>query len=134
MSATLALQKAIYGQLANDAALTSLIGAGNVFDDVPRNSSPPFVRFAGQALNEYAMSDGGAEEHLLELEIWSDSGGRQQIAEIATAARAAIAAVSNLDQPHALVNLEIPDTRFEQVSTSGHYRAVVRVRAVTEEI
>jgi Protein of unknown function (DUF3168) len=133
MTAATAMQKAFFERLSTDAALVSMLGEGRIFDHVPRNEQPPFIRISVRAVTPLGTSDGAQiEEHLFDIEVWTAAEGRRQVSELSAAARVALDDAMALEPPWTLVNLELLQTRFDAVSASGHYRAVIGVRALTE--
>ena len=132
MSASWALQKAIYAALTADPALTALIGAARVHDDVPRGAVRPYVNFARLVTRDFGSSSGDGEEHLLQLHVWSDAKGHRQVHEVLDAVRSALhEAVLPLGDWR-LVNLRIESTEARRESDGETYQGIVRLRAVTE--
>lgn len=133
MTAMLALQGAVFAALSAHAGLTALIGADRIFDDVPGDTRPPYIRFDAFSAADWNTATEEGEEHEFSLELWSAHDGRKQLGEIASAVREAIGGVSSVSG-HALVNLEHLETRFARDPASDLFRCAMRFRAVTEPL
>lgn len=95
MGAFLDFQKAVFAALNGDPALTALIGAGKVFDDVPHSketSAPefPYVVIGDQTGEENGASGACAADMTIEVHAWSRGAGRSQCLSILDAIRAAV--------------------------------------------
>ena len=84
-NASWALQKAIFEALDQNAALTALMGAGKIFDDVPQGTPFPYLTMAQSSVRDWSTSTQTGSEHILTLHIWSKGAGRQEIQAIAQA-------------------------------------------------
>jgi len=131
-SAGWALQKAVYAALAADPSVTALIGAGKVFDDVPREAEFPYIAFGQGLERDWSMGSADGREHVLVLHVWSRHSGRRETFEVMEAVRDALH-----DQPltlcgHRLVNLRHEISEARRADDGETYQGVVRFRAVTE--
>lgn len=133
MTAMLALQGAVFAALSAHAGLTALIGPDRVFDDVPADTRPPYIRFDAFTAADWNTATEEGAEHEFSLELWSAHDGRKQLGEIASAAREAIAGISGI-AGHALINLEHLETRFARDAASDLFRGAMRFRAVSEPL
>jgi hypothetical protein len=124
-----ALQKAIYETLAEDAALTALIGAAGIFDRRLTGKPMPYLMIA-----EIATSDFGpdAEEHILTIEAWSDAEGRKEVQTIAARTKGLLHDTSLALVGATLVNLQYRTTRVRREAKSKAFVAEMGFRAVTE--
>jgi Protein of unknown function (DUF3168) len=71
MGPLLAMRKALYTTLVNDATLTGLLGGLKIYSSVPNATEPPYVTF-GQA--RMTLWNGGSRtgyKHQCALDIWS---------------------------------------------------------------
>jgi hypothetical protein len=132
MSAQLALQKAIFQALANNAALTALIGAGRVHDDPPDALRPPYVLIGTIRSRLLASSADEGEEHRIAIAAWSTENGNRQAALIAEAVRDALQAQPLAEAPYVIANLEAVECTVGAASGEGLHRADLVFRAVTE--
>ena len=131
-SASWSLQQSIFATLAADSAITTLLGADRIYDDVPQGSPLPYLTLGQSTVRDWSTGTDDGNEHLLTLHVWSDARGKKQASEIAAAVRTALH-----DQPltlvgHRLVNLrhEFSEARRDPDGSTIH--ATVRFRAVTE--
>ena len=135
-SASWSLQQSVFSALTADAALTALLGADRIYDDVPQGSPLPYLTLGQSTVRDWSTGgDPGTDdgnEHVLTLHVWSDARGKKQASEIIGAVRTALH-----DQPltlvgHRLVNLrhEFSEARRDPEGATIH--AIARFRAVTE--
>ena len=128
MSATQALLAALFARLSSDPALVALIGADGVRDRLLPRPALPCIVFGDME----SRDDGGVEEHLLTLEIWSDGEGRRTGQSVAERVRLLLHE-ADLDLPDtALVNLQVTSVRSRRQPKTRFYLTEVRLRAVTE--
>ncbi len=126
------LQQSIFAALTADAALTALLGAGRILDDVPQGTALPYVTLGQTALRDASTSTEDATEHSLTVHVWSDARGKKETHAILAAIRSALH-----DQPlalvgHRLVNLrhELSEVRRDPDGATLH--GLARFRALTE--
>jgi hypothetical protein len=133
-SASWSLQKSLYEALCADAAITSLLGAGRIFDDPPQRSAMPYVTFGQSTVRDWSTGTDDGDEHVLTLHVWSRTDGRHQTHEIMRALRAALHERDLTLDGHRLVNLrhELAEARRE--ADGETYHGIVRLRAVTEPL
>jgi|TARA_R100000084_G_C4652569_1_gene150756 hypothetical protein len=75
------LQTAVYSALSGDSNLTSTLGA-SVFDEVPDQSSFPFVALGEETVVPYDTFDLDGASHTLNIHIWSQYKGAKQTKQI----------------------------------------------------
>lgn len=132
MSAALALRAAVRSRLADDAALSSLIGGAKVYDEVPSGTHAPYIVLADIESRGAGASREEGEEHRFTLNIWSREGG------LGEALNAAAQVASSLDGAdltltgHRLANLRWLATDARRASDGRHRLASLRFRALTE--
>src|SRR5215203_3166660 len=102
MTAAIALQKALYQALATNPALTALIGAGAVHDDVPEGVKPPYVVLGDMLVSPLGSSTEEGEEHTLTIDAWSAQNGRSKLTGMASAIRDALAQIAVIEAPFKL--------------------------------
>jgi hypothetical protein len=132
MNAATALQMAVYTVLSDDEALSALLGPDRIFDHLPTRTFPPYILFGNFSTRDYSAANAPAEEHLFELEFWSDSSGRKQIAQLAETAQSALELTGPLTAPYHLTNLEPIELQTARIIGNNLFRALLRMRAVTE--
>jgi hypothetical protein len=134
MSASWSLQKAIFAALVNDAALTALIGASRIYDDVPRGAGRPYVTFGRWVSRDLGTTAGDGEEHLAQIHVWSDAKGHHQTHEILGALRSNLHEASLPIDTHVLVNLRVESLEARRETDGDTYQGILRLRAVTEPV
>tara|TARA_B100000780_G_C20923725_1_gene368076 strand:- start:249 stop:650 length:402 start_codon:yes stop_codon:yes gene_type:complete len=65
-----ALQTAIFSRLSTDNNLTAVLGA-KVFDDIPENTSYPYVQLGEDTAIDYSTKDSTGSEVSVNLDVWS---------------------------------------------------------------
>lgn len=75
------LQTAIYSALSGDSNLTSTLGA-SVFDEVPDQSSYPFVALGEETVVEYDTKDLDGASHTINIHVWSQYKGAKETKQI----------------------------------------------------
>jgi hypothetical protein len=133
-SPSFALQQSIFAVLSADSALTALIGAGRIHDDVPQASALPYLALGQTTSRDWSTATEPGTEHTLTLHVWSDAKGKKQAHEILAAARSALH-----DQPltlagHRLVNLRHEFSEARRDSDGETLHGIVRFRALTEPL
>jgi hypothetical protein len=132
MSASWALQKAVYAALIADAALTSRLGGARIHDDVPRGVERPYVTFGRWVARDLGTAAGDGEEHLFQLHVWSGDKGHRQTHEILAALRDVLHESGLTLDGHVLVNLRVEDAEARRQTDGETYQGILRLRAVTE--
>ena len=135
-SAALALQQSIFAALVADAALTTLLGADRIYDDVPQATPLPYLTLGQTTERDWSTggdpdTDAGAE-HLLTLHVWSDARGKKQAHEILAAVRAALHDEALALTGHRLVNLRHEFSEARRAPGGEAIHGTARFRAVTE--
>jgi hypothetical protein len=132
MSAAWSLQQSIFATLTADAALTALLGAGRIFDDVPQGTPLPYVTFGHASQRDWSTGTEEGTEHLVIVHVWSAARGKKQAHEILGAVRSALH-----DRPlslagHSLVNLRHEHSEARRASDGETIHGLARFRAITE--
>ncbi|MCE9650577.1 MAG: DUF3168 domain-containing protein [Parvibaculum sp.] len=133
MDADLALQKAIYARLADDAALAAFVGA-RIYDNVPGDTGFPYLTLGEATVDDW--SDGGAAgaEHRLAFNAYTRGGGRAEAKAIMGAVNAALHDADLTLDGHHLVNLRFIAAETRREADGATWRGTIRFRAVTERI
>ena len=132
MSASAALQKAIYARLAGDAALIALIGNGGVRDYLEKGLHRPCILIAALESRDASTASEAGEEHLVTLEVLTGEGGNRTGQEIAARVRALLEDASLDLDGFALVSLLHRRTRIGRDAKAKGHVAEMLFRAVTE--
>lgn len=134
LSAEWSLQKAVFAALSADAALTSLIGAGRVYDDTPQQAAFPYLTLGQSTARDWGTATEDGAEHVLTVHVWSRAAGKKE-------AHAAMRAVRQVlhDQPltledHRLVNLRHELSEASRDPDGETVHGIIRFRAVTEPL
>ena len=135
-SAALALQQSVYAALIADTALTALLGANRIYDDVPQGSALPYLTIGQTTERDWSTggdpaTDAGAE-HLLTLHVWSDPRGKKQTHEILAALRSTLHDEPLTLSGHRLVNLRHEFSEARRAPDGETIHGTARFRAVTE--
>nr|WP_314436883.1 DUF3168 domain-containing protein [uncultured Brevundimonas sp.] len=127
-----ALQKAMLAVLKADAAVQALLG-GRVWDEAPEGAEFPHL-VIGRCESRPLAADGGGVEQRLTLTAVSRFAGSQEAKAVAAAVRACLHDVTLEADGVRTATLR---ATFADVFRAGDGRrtyAVVRLRAVTEEV
>lgn len=131
-SASSALRASVHAALANDSALTALLGGAKIYDEVPRGAQFPYVTFGDSRASALAADGEAMEEHLIVLHAWSRQGGRHEAHIIAGALLQALDDAPLTLAGHHLVNMRFSVADIRREADGRTYRALIRFRAVTE--
>ncbi|KQV43517.1 MULTISPECIES: DUF3168 domain-containing protein [unclassified Rhizobium] len=134
MSASAALQKAIYGRLQGDAELIALVGADGVRDHVVAGDRRPYVGIASIESRDFSTASETGEEHLVTLEVRSGEGGHRAVQEIAARVRALLDDAALIVDGFALVGILHRRTRVGRDAKARGHLADMVFRAVTEPL
>ena len=131
-SASASLQKAVFSALNASTALNDLLGGARIFDDVPPQTSFPYVTFGQSQERDWSTGSESGGEHILTLHVWSRRAGRRQAQEVIEAIRNALH-----DRPVTLENYRLVGLRHEfseiRRDPDGEtWHGLSRFRAVTE--
>lgn len=127
-----ALQKALVAALKADAALAAVLG-GRVWDQAPEAAEFPHL-LVGRCESRPLAADGGGVEQALTLTTVSRFAGTEEARAVAAAVRARLHEGALEADGVRTVTLRVT---FSDVFRAGDGRrtyAVVRVRAVTEDV
>ncbi|TNB47027.1 DUF3168 domain-containing protein [Martelella lutilitoris] len=133
-SAENALLSAIHARLANDAALTALIGPDAIFDRLLSRPQLPAIVFGECETRDYSTATEAGSEHFLTLEIWSEAHGRKTLQAIEARVKALLHDAALSLSGFALVSLLHSKTTGRRVARTGYFLAEMRFRAVTEPV
>jgi len=127
-----ALQQAVYGALASDAALIALLGGPKIYDDAPHAVAHPYVTLGQSVERDWSTGTEDGAEHVLTVHVWSRAAGRRETRAIMAAARSALHEAALSPAGTRLVSLrhELSEARREADGETWH--GIVRFRALTE--
>lgn len=76
------LQSAIYSTLSGDSTLDGLIGDGKIFDDVPQNTSYPYIVIGLETTRDEGTATLDGKIYNVDIHVWSQYRGQKQIKEV----------------------------------------------------
>ena len=127
-----ALQKAVLAALKGDAAVDALLG-GRVWDRAPEGAGFPYL-LIGRCASRPVTADGGGVEQALTLTGVSRFAGSEEAKAIAAAVRACLHEAALEADGVRTVNLRVTLSDVFRAGDGRRTFAVLRLRAVTEEI
>jgi hypothetical protein len=132
MSSAAELQKSIFEALAEDAALTALVGT-RIHDHAPANAPFPYITFGRTSVYDWSTGTESGTEQLFTLHVWSKGKGKKEALEIMELARQSLHDAALELEGHRLVNLrlEFSEARYDDRNEAHH--GLLRFRAVMEE-
>lgn len=134
MSHELALQKALIAHLKEDAALQALLGdPARIWDAPPADPGFPHL-LTGRSESRPVRADGGGIEHALTLTVVSRFRGTEEVRAVLAAVRARLADATLEADGVRTANLRVAFADVFSGANGARTFAVLRVRAVTEEI
>lgn len=129
-----ALVKALIAHLKGDAALQALLGdPARVWDQPPEGAAFPHL-LIGKGESRAVNADGGGVEHRLTLTCASRFNGMEEARAVAAAVRARVADAAVEADGVRAVSLGVTFTDVFRSADLKRAWAVMRLRAVTEEI
>jgi hypothetical protein len=130
----LALQKALIAHLKADAAVTALLGEpARIWDAAPKDAAFPHL-LIGRCESRPLGADGGGVEQAMTLTVVSRFRGTEEAKAVLAAVRVALTdAVLEADGVRT-VNLRVTFADVFPGADGARTFAVLRVRAVTEEV
>lgn len=130
----LALQKALIAHLKSDAAVRALLGdAARIWDAAPEDAAFPHL-LIGQCQSRPARADGGGVEQALTLTVVSRFRGAEEAKAVLAAVRAALNDTALEADGVRTVSLTVSFADVFSGANGARTFAVLRVRAVTEEV
>ncbi len=131
-SAAWALQQSVYQRLRANTGLTGMLGGEDIFDDVPRSASFPYLTLGQSMVRDWSAGGDDGHEHILTLHVWSRANGRKEVYEIMGVLKDVLhdQHVSLVD--HQLVNLRHEFSEARRDPDGETYHGIVRFRAITE--
>lgn len=125
------LYSALYATLAAHPALTSLIGAGHVYDVVPAGAAVPYVVIGDETAIDRGSSLVDAQEHTVTVHVWTEAASTLPCKQIQAAVRAALheQTLALAAGTLCLLRCEYKETMRDPDGVSVH--GVLRFRAIT---
>ena len=130
----LALQKALIGHLKADAAVRALLGEpARIWDGTSGDAAFPHL-LVGRCESRPVGADGGGVEHALTLTVVSRFRGTEEAKAVLAAVRLALNDAAPEVDGVRTVSLRVAFTDVFPGADGARTFAVLRVRAVTEEV
>ncbi len=124
-----ALQRAVFGQLAGDAALTSLVGA-EIYDALPTGPLPAlYVVLGGEDVRDASDKTGAGAEHTFTVTVVTESAGFATAKEAAAAVSDALVDAPLLLDRGQLVALNFYKAKAARVGTGAMRQINLMFRA-----
>jgi len=133
-TANWALQKALYQVLSTDTVLAPLVG-NRIFDDAPVSDPPtmhPFLVIGEGSLRDWSTSTEDGAEHIIDIRVYSRSGGRSETKLILEAVDTALRGAAPNITGHVLINLTMQRQEVRMASDGETHLGLIRFRVVTE--
>lgn len=134
LSASQALQAAIYETLSADAGVLAAIGGPRIYDHVPRKANYPYVTFGQTTVQDWSAGSELADEHTITLHVWSLAAGRNEIHAIIGAIRAALHDRELPIEGHRVINFRHEISEVRRETDGERFQGIVQFRAVTEPL
>ena len=124
-----ALQERLFTTLNSDNTLTSTLGAA-VYDEVPENSSYPYVNIGADAQNEYDTKDLNGSDVTINIDVWSQYKGSKEAKNIMDRVHTLLHDTSLTVTGFNLVNLRFQSSGVLRDPDGITRHGVMRFRAV----
>lgn len=122
MSASLAVQKALYAALA---------GIAPVYDGPPADAAPPYLTIGPDAVRDAGTKDAEGREHRVRVTAWSATPGSAEAKALAGRAEAAVLALAGTVDGWRIVSARFA-RGFVDKDVDGWTQAVGEFRVRTE--
>jgi hypothetical protein len=133
MSASLALQTALFAALAADASVQAALGdPPRLYDSVPRAPVFPYATLGGATETDWSTKTEAGSEHRFTLTVWSRASGHKESKDIAANLIDALDNATIAPESHTLIVLRFEDATHARETDGVTTRATLRYRALTE--
>ena len=75
------LQTIVYSTLNGDSTLDGIIGDNKIFDNVPQDTSYPYVVIGNESAINRGTKTLDGNEYTIDIEVWSQYRGKKEIKE-----------------------------------------------------
>lgn len=131
VSATMALQRALWETLTADSSIMSLVTG--VFDDVPPGSSLPYVTIGNDIVTDWSAVNLEGREHRLTVVVWDRAFSAGNCRLIASRVEESVLGMPRTIQDHRVASLRFLRS-FVTKDPDGSTRAVLEFNAKTQSI
>lgn len=131
----LALRAAILARLQLDEALSGLMGgAVRLHEEPPRATEPIYAVFGNALARDWSSDGASGHEQEAAILVFAKPGSARSALLAAERIAALLEDAALVLDGHRLVNLRVTATEAARDEKTGHARATLRLRAVTEVI
>jgi len=130
----LSLQRAIFTALTGSTALINYLGGAKIYDDIPEQTSFPYVTIGQSFMADWSTASDQGREHLFRVHVWSRDSGSTESQVIAEEIISVLHDAALILQDNVLVTLRFlsSDTLRDRDGKTHH--SILRFRAVTEPV
>ena len=133
MSASWALQQAIFAELSSSDAVKAVAGdPPRVFDVPPREAAFPYIVIGEDAESDWSTATEPGSEHRVAIHVWSRANGHREAKLCAQAVEDALDGAELAVTGQALIDIRYLETSFTREPDGETTRAALRFRAVME--
>ena len=133
MSASWALQQAIFATLSSSDEIKSVVGdPPRVFDAPPRGVAFPYIVIGDDTESDWSTATEAGSEHALAIHVWSRADGHREAKLVADAVRDALDGAELAVTGQALIGIRHLETGFTREPDGETIHAALRFRAVME--
>jgi hypothetical protein len=133
MSASWALQQAIFATLCASDAIKDLVGdPPRVFDAPPRGVAFPYIVIGDDTTSDWSTATEVGSEHALIVHVWSRADGHKEAKLVADAVRDTLDGAELAVIGQALIDIRYLETIFTRETDGETTHAALRFRAVME--
>lgn len=123
-------QQAVYQVLTGDSTLSALIDA--VYDRAPQGSPFPYITLGEMDISDWSTKTSTGTEILLNIHIWSRSGGRKETADISDRVYRLLHQASLSVSGQVLVQIRYLSSDIHLEDDGITYQGVMRFRSLLE--
>lgn len=134
MSATLALQTALYQHLVATPQLIALLGGPRISDAPPQGEAFPFVTFGSSATTPLNGTDAETDIHTITFQVYSRAHGRKETALILDQLERALDDAELSLVGHRLISIAVTFKELRRDADGETRRGLLRLRASTEPL
>ena len=133
MSASWALQQAIFATLCSSDEIKDVAGdPPRIFDTPPRGTPFPYIVIGDDTESDWSTATEAGSEHAVVIHIWSRADGHKEAKLVSDAVRDTLDGAELNVTGQALIDIRYLETGFTREADGETIHAVLRFRAVLE--
>ena len=133
MSASWALQQAIFATLCSSDEIKDVAGdPPRIFDTPPRGTPFPYIVIGDDTESDWSTATEAGSEHAAVIHIWSRADGHREAKLVSDAVRDTLDGAEFNVTGQALIDIRYLETGFTREADGQTIHAVLRFRAVLE--